>query len=194
MERSESIKQFSRRGFLGCISGLLAAAGLEAAGQSVLDKPPEKGLYDPLTPEEETVVNASEMAKEMVKLPGQGFNCAESIFLAGLKYLKKPGDYVQAAAAFGGGMGHFDLCGLLTGGFMALGVAAATYYSDRKKMKAQARMMSKEYWKWWESWAPIHCYQLRTKYDKAGYKNMARRVAAKVEELIKECEKNKEKG
>jgi C_GCAxxG_C_C family probable redox protein len=194
MKHSERIMQFSRRGFLGCISGFMAAAGLEAAGQSVLDKPPEKGLYDTLIPEEEKVINASEIAKEIEKLPTQGFSCAESILLATLKYLKKPEDYVHAAASFGGGMGHYDLCGLLTGGFMALGIAAGTYHSDRKKMKAQAGKMTKEYWKWWQSWAPLHCYQLRTRYDRFGYINMTRRVAAKVEELIKECRESKEKG
>jgi hypothetical protein len=41
--------------------------------------------------------------------------------MAALKYLKKPEEYLHSAAAFGGGMAHYDLCGFLTGGIIALG-------------------------------------------------------------------------
>ncbi|UCH95520.1 MAG: C_GCAxxG_C_C family protein [Candidatus Aminicenantes bacterium] len=181
--RINDLKQFTRRGFLGCFSGLAAALALKGAVGSTLDKPPQKGLYDPLNPEEEKIINSSKMAKEIVTL--EGYNCAESILLAALKYLKKPEEFLHSAAAFGGGMGHYDLCGLLTGGFMALGIAAGTHHQDRKEMKSQAKKMTKEYWNWWESWAPLHCYQLKPKYDKDVYINMKKRVAAKIEELIK---------
>ena len=176
-------KQFTRRNFLGTIAGLAAAVGLKGAIDSPLDKSPLKSLYDPLTPEEEKVINSSPMVKEILNV--KGYNCAESILLAALKYLKKPEELLHSAAAFGGGMGHYDLCGLLTGGFMALGITANTYHKDRKKMKILLGKMTKEYWKWWESWAPLHCYQLRPKYDKDGYLNMKKRTAAKIEELIK---------
>ena len=180
---NKDLKQFTRRSFLGCFTGLAAAVGLKGAIGSVLDKPPQKNLYDPLTPEEEKVINSSEMVKKILNL--NGYNCAESILLAALKYLKKPGEFLYSAAAFGGGMGHYDLCGLLTGGFMALGNAAGFHHKDRKKMKARLGKMTKEYWNWWESWAPLHCYQLKPKYDKDTYINMQKRAAAKIEELIK---------
>lgn len=177
------LKQFTRRSFLGCCTGLAATVGLNGTVGSILDKPPQKSLYDPLTPEEEKIINSSEMVKEILNL--KGYSCAESILLAALKYLKKPGEFLHSAAAFGGGMGHFDLCGFLTGGFMALGNAAAAHHKDRKTMKARASKMSGEYWNWWESWAPIHCYQLKPKYNKDNFVNMKKRVAAKIEELIK---------
>jgi C_GCAxxG_C_C family probable redox protein len=181
---SNHLKQFTRRSFLGCFTGLAAVMGLKGAIDSPLNKPPQKSLYDPLTPEEEKVVNSSEMVKEILNM--KGYSCAESILLAALKYLKKPEEFVYSAAAFGGGMGHNDLCGFLTGGLMALGNAAGAHHKDRKKMKAQAGKMTKEYWKWWESLAPLHCYQLKPKYDEDGFINMKKRIAAKIEELIKE--------
>lgn len=180
---SNYLKQFTRRGFWGYFTGLTAAIGLKGAVDSPLNKPPQKNLYDPLTPEEEKVINSSEMVKEILNL--EGYSCAESILLATLKYLKKPEEYVYSAAAFGGGMGHYDLCGFLTGGLMALGNAAGAYHKDRKKMKAQIGKMVKEYWEWWESLAPLHCYQLKPKYNEEGFINMKKRIAAKIEELIK---------
>jgi len=181
---SNHLKQFTRRSFLGCFTGLAAAIGLKGAIDSPLNKPPQKSLYDPLTPEEEKVVNSSQMVKEILNM--KGYSCAESILLAALRYLKKPEEYLHSAASFGGGMTQSDLCGYLTGGIMALGNAAGAHHKDRKIMKAQAGKMTKEYWKWWESWAPLHCYQLRPKYDKGGSINMKKRVAAKIEELINE--------
>jgi C_GCAxxG_C_C family probable redox protein len=180
---SSNFNQFTRRSFFGCFTGLAAAVTLKGTIGSPLDKPPQKSIYDPLTPEEEKIINSSEMVKEILNL--KGYSCAESILLAALKYLKKPEEFLYSAATFGGGMGHDDLCGFLTGGLMALGNAAGVQYKDRKKMKAQAGKMSKKFWKWWESWAPLHCYQLKTKYDKDGFVNMKKRVAAKIEELIK---------
>ena len=121
--------------------------------------------------------------KEILNM--KGYSCSESILLAALRYLKQPEEYLRSAAPFGGGMAHYDLCGYLTGGLMALGNAAGVHHKDRKKMKALTGKMTKEYWSWWQSWAPLHCYQLRPKYDKDTSVNMKKRVAAKVEELIK---------
>jgi hypothetical protein len=181
---SNHLKQFSRRSFLGCFTGLAAALGLKGAIDSPLNKPPQKGIYDPLTPGEEKIIDSSGMVKEILNLTG--YSCAESILLAALKYLKKPEAFLHSAAAFGAGMGHYDLCGFLTGGIMALGNAAGSHHQDRKKMKERAGKMAKEYWKWWESWAPLHCYQLKPQYDEGGFVNLQKRVAAKIEELINE--------
>jgi hypothetical protein len=54
---NNDLKQFTRRVFWGCVTGLAAAIGLKGAIDSPLNKPPQKNLYDPLTPEEEKVIN-----------------------------------------------------------------------------------------------------------------------------------------
>ena len=69
---------------------------------------------------------------------------------------------------------------------MALGNAAAAQHDDRGKMKPQAKRMTDEYWQWWQSLAPLHCHELKPLYDKDGYVNMKKRVAMKIEELIRE--------
>jgi C_GCAxxG_C_C family probable redox protein len=106
--------------------------------------------------------------------------------LAVLRHLDLPDDRLDAAACFGGGMGQRDLCGLLTGGFMALGNAAGACYADRKQMKAAASKMSSEYWHWFSEHAPIHCRDLKPSYDREGYLRMKQRVAMKLESLIAE--------
>jgi C_GCAxxG_C_C family probable redox protein len=184
MKNLKETKQMNRRAFLGIGScaGLLAAAGLKGATRSVLNNASARNLYDPLSPEEEKIANESALVKEILNL--KGYSCAESTLLAVLKFLKKPEELVEAAAGFGGGMGHYDLCGMLTGGYMGLGFAAGKNQKDRKKMKVSLKKMTNEFWQWWESWSPIHCHQLKNRYDKNGYVNMKKRVAAKLEEII----------
>jgi C_GCAxxG_C_C family probable redox protein len=182
----------TRRSFVGCCAGLAVTAQLRGADDSAPKKLPQKSLFDPLTSEEEKAAALSVMAKEI--LNAKGCSCAESVLLAALRYLKQPEELLHAAAAFGGGMGQRDLCGLLTGGFMALGNAAGAHHKDRSKMKAHASKMTKEYWKWWQAWAPLHCRELKPQYGKLGYVNMKKRVAAKIEELIQADAKSVEEA
>ena len=186
MKNKDNLRHFSRRSFIGCLSGLAAGARLMGAAKPPLksnDKQ-KKNLYDPLTPEEEKIINASEMAKEIVKRPAKGFSCAGAILASALKYMDKPENIADAAAAFGGGIGHKDLCGFLTGGIMAIGIAAGMKHKERKEMKAHARKLTKEFWAWWKSMAPLHCHELSPNYNKEGFYNMAKRVAVKIETLI----------
>ena len=92
--------------------------------------------------------------------------------LAVLRHLDLPEDRLHAAACFGGGMGQRDLCGLLTGGFMALGNAAGACFAEGKPMKAAAGKMTRAYWQWFSEHAPIHCRELKPTYDRDGYRCM----------------------
>ncbi len=184
MNNDTSIRPYSRRSFIRYVSGLAAGAGLMGASGAPLLGEGKKNLYDPLTKEEEKAASESAMVREIVTLPEKGFSCAGAILTASLKHMKKPEYIADAAAAFGGGMGHKDLCGLLTGGIMAIGVSAGRHYQERKKIKAYARQLTQEYWKWWESYGPLHCRQLRSQYDRQGFYNMLKRAALKIEELI----------
>ena len=174
--------QLSRRTFVGCCACLTAAGSLEAGTDSPCEEPATKKLFAPLAPEEEKTADSSVMVKQI--LNAKGCSCAESILLAALRTLKQPEELLHSAAAFGGGMGHRDLCGFLTGGFMALGNAAGIRRKDRGEMKALAGKLCGEYWDWWQALAPFHCRELKPLYDKEGYINMKKRVALKIEELI----------
>jgi len=189
MKNKDNLTPFSRRSFIGYLSGLIAGIGLIGAAKPPLNtnNKQKKNLFDPLSPEEEKIVNASEMAREIVTLPAKGFSCAGAILTSVLKYMDKPENIADAAAAFGGGMGQKDLCGFLTGGIMAIGIAAGMKHKGRKEIKAHARKLTEEFWTWWKSMAPLHCYELSPNYknNKEGFYNMAKRVAVKIESLIK---------
>jgi len=106
--------------------------------------------------------------------------------ISALRITGRPDELVNAAACFGGGIQHYDLCGLLTGGFMSIGFTSGNF-SDNKEKSEFVKKATRSYWQWWEERAPKHCFELRPKYswDKENYKRMIQRVACKVEELIK---------
>lgn len=73
-----------------------------------------------------------------------GFNCAESVFLAGAEALgrSEPGVIPAIATTFGGGM-HLDggFCGALTGALMAIGLAVGRQdAADREKKDLGTRL------------------------------------------------------
>jgi hypothetical protein len=128
------------------------------------------------------------MAKDIENYAGKGYSCAESIYVVSLNALDRPEEWLHAAAVFGGGLGKRDLCGLLTGGMMAIGVAGGKLHPNRKDAKDWAREASSSYWDWWESMAPLHCRDLRTKYEgKDEYLRMCKRAAFKIEQLIEQA-------
>ena len=145
-------------------------------------------LWEPFTSEEKEIIEHSGMAKDIENYAGKGYSCAESIYVVSLNAFDRPEEWLHAAAVFGGGLGKRDLCGLLTGGMMAIGVAGGKLHSDRKDAKDWAREASLSYWDWWESMAPLHCRDLRTKYEgKDEYLRMCKRAAFKIEQLIEQA-------
>jgi hypothetical protein len=82
-------------------------------------------------------------------------------------------------------MGQRNVCGLLTGGIMAIGAAGMKFHpQDRKAFRAFVSTRRKEYWSWWSAMAPLNCGELRTHYDGPGFERMAQRVAARLESLL----------
>ncbi|NWG13806.1 MAG: C_GCAxxG_C_C family protein [Acidobacteria bacterium] len=186
MNRSQS-KVPPRRGFLVSAPFFLTGAPLLGAVAHAVDSQ-RKGvdLPEDLTVAESETVNGSDMARDLANFFGKGYSCAESIFLAGARYLKKPEELVWIAGGFGGGMQHRDLCGFLTGGVMILGLHAGTLQMDRKAARGICAQKVKEYWSWWVSDVPLHCAEIRE--GRKDYKVcycLGRLAAAKVEELIK---------
>ena len=143
------------------------------------------GLPEELTPEELLSVQKSALAEDFTNYYGKGYSCAESLVLVGLRHLKKPEDLVWAAAGFGGGMLHRDVCGFLTGGCMVLGLASGMLNKERKEAKEWNKTEVQEYWKWWTSLAPVRCADIRKEGTSAKVcMRLGRLAAAKIEELI----------
>jgi hypothetical protein len=116
---------------------------------------------------------------------GRGLGCAEICLAACCDYMGESDSWLDAAAVFSGGFGKGDLCGFLTGGLMAVGIAAGRLHQERAAVKQYARPLKDEYWAWWTDRGPLRCSQLRTLYEgREQFVRMAQRATAKLEELI----------
>lgn len=151
-------KAWERRRFMAALP-LLAAAPLLARGQE--EKKEKRPLAAILSKEEMELAKGSPMAMELENYFGNGYSCAESLWLVALRRLRKPEELVWTAAAFGGGMGQKDLCGFLTTGLMALGMAAGERKLRRPEAKKQCAEEAKAYWQWFQALAPLHCAEIR---------------------------------
>ncbi len=77
------------------------------------------------------VRHAVDLAGE--RFASQGFNCAESVLygVATALGLSLPPELLRAATPFGGGLGHAGcICGALSGGILALGIACGRTTAD----------------------------------------------------------------
>ena len=176
--------EISRRVFVSSVPGFLLGAGLftKPSFGFVQEKPE---LKDKLTTEELQWVEDSIMAKDVTNYFGKSYSCAESLLMASLRFLKKPEELVWAAAGFGGGLYHKDLCGFLTAGIMAIGLSSGMLDKKRKEAKQHCGQQVKEYWKWWQSVVPLRCADIRTEgISSKVCARLGRMAAAKTEELI----------
>jgi hypothetical protein len=178
--------EWSRRKFVSSLPCLMLAAGVMAdpivsAGNQDISELPEE-----LTAEEKKCVAKSSMAKDISNYFGEGYSCAESLFMVSLRFLKKPEELVWISSGFGGGMYHRDLCGFLTAGIMAIGLSAGTLEAERKEAKDQCGRLVKEFWKWWKTEAPLRCADIRSEGTSSKVcMRLGLLAAAKTEELIK---------
>jgi hypothetical protein len=175
-----------RREFIATTSLMMLGSGLS---ESLLFASPSSStkpqLLEELTPEEREFVGRSTMAQELEKYFGKGYGCAESGLAVSLRYLEKPDDLLWVAAGFSGGLGHRDLCGFLTAGVMAIGLAAGTLQVERKVAKKRSRLMVKQFWQVWSSMAPLHCSEILE--GRKGYKvcdRLGRLASAKLEQIL----------
>ena len=179
-------KNLSRRNFFtkfSCVGFGSYFINFPKINKNSQDK--KTGLWHDFSPEEKEMINNSELAKLFANIDYNKWSCAESTLLATLRYVNKPEEYVQTAAGFGGGLDQGDLCGMITGGIMGLGVVAHIYLKDPKEIDQYVEYASAEYWNWWKSMAPVRCDQLTKRYEGAEkYLRMGKRATAKLDELI----------
>jgi hypothetical protein len=186
MQKWES-RKITRRKFITTASGLMVGSAFFALSSPLsLSAPFSQKLKEELSAEDLEWIGKSSMAKELNKYFGQGYSCAESIVMVSLRYLDKPEELVWAAAGFGGGLYHKDLCGFLTGGIMGIGFASSLLKEPRREAKEFCADLVKQYWKWWESRVPFHCSEIRTKDTSSQVcLNQGLLSSTKIEELIK---------
>jgi len=145
------------------------------------------GFSGPFTEDEAVAVAASPMAQEIAGLNGKGYPCSEMILLAALRRFDLPENHLDAAAVFGGGAGKRDLCGLLTGGLMAIGFAAGEKNADRGQVHQVGRAASNAYWDWWLTRGDLHCMGAGTTHETSEeFVRMCQRAAVKLEDVMLE--------
>jgi hypothetical protein len=190
------IPGISRRRFVSALPlTVLAAPSSLSAGRSFgaeertqQTSPP--GFSGPFSEAEETAVAASPMAQEIARLNGQGYPCSEMMLLAALRRFGLPENHLDAAAVFGGGVGKRDLCGLLTGGLMAIGLAAGQKHGDRAQVHQVGRAASNGYWDWWLTRGDLHCMGPGTTHETSEeFVRMCQRTAVKLEAVLTEMMK-----
>jgi C_GCAxxG_C_C family probable redox protein len=187
----------SRRRFVSAIPlTVLAAPSSLAACQRAAEEEalPEPvlqtqgpGFIGPFTEEEAGAVAGSSLAQVISDLNGRGYPCSEMILLAALRRFELPENHLDAAAVFGGGVGKRDLCGLLTGGLMAIGLVAGRKYEDRAQVHRVGRAASNVYWDWWVSRGDLHCMGYGTAHENSEeFVRMCQRAAVALERVILE--------
>ncbi len=184
--KKKEVLRVGRRDFLACSSFLVLGAGyLDASsfGSQVTPTGPE--LPEELSPDELEFVKSSVMGTDFENYFGQSYSCSESGLMVALRYMEKPEELVWAAGGFGGGLGREDLCGFLTGGSMAIGFYSGMLELEREEATTQCKEKIREFWDWWTTMAPLHCYEIRE--GREDYKvchRLGKLAAARVEELI----------
>jgi len=180
----------SRRRFIRSTPGILACpAFLSLPAWSKTGLRGVQEIPVDLSPQELEWVKNSKMAEELIGYFTGGYSCAESILLAALRFIGKSEDNVWAAAGYGGGVQHKELCGFLTGGVMGIGYAAGKLNTDREAAKKLCGRAVNQYWDWWKTIAPLRCGDIRKPgVDPKVCRRLGKLASAKVEELIKALE------
>jgi C_GCAxxG_C_C family probable redox protein len=108
-------------------------------------------------------------------------HCAEAV-LAAVKQVfapQIPDEVVQMAGGFGGGSGAGCICGAVSGGTMALGLAMA---GDKKSVA----VMTRELHRWFKEDYGATCCKILTAHGKSGCVKLTASVAGRVAELLLE--------
>jgi hypothetical protein len=142
-------------------------------------------LKEELTPDELEIVKGSEMAQDLEDYFREDYSCAESIFSVSLKFLKRSKKLVWIASGFGLGLGNGDLCGFLTSGVMAIGLSSGMLNEKRWYAKEVCAHKVDEYWKYWNSIAPLHCSEIwGEKRDSKVCLRLGQLASTKLEKLL----------
>jgi len=181
MSVPEKTAACTRRVCLKRVLSLSLAGGYLGLARGTAAPETAAKLWAPWDESEEKAIAGSRMGDLIMSWREAGYSCAESVLGAALNHLDLSEEWVWVAGGFGGGLGKRQLCGLLTGGVMALGLSAGKSNRDRKAFRREIGRQRDAFWAWWTRRAPLNCLDLRPLYDSEGFSRMARRVALRLE-------------
>lgn len=100
-------------------------------------------------------MSLKETARKYLK---EGYNCAEAILLT---FLQAPGEdpkNVRLATPFGAGIGvRRNLCGILTGGVMVIGLREGRTKGNEIEKKKKSYRLAANFYCWFENNFGVHC-------------------------------------
>ena len=132
--------------------------------------------------------NTSDLPSQVHKNLDSGMNCCEAILSAFLESENLSSDLSRIATPFGGGIGgKRDLCGLLTGGLMVIGLTNGRTDKSDKTTKDKCYKTAAQYYDWFEKNFSVQCKDI-LKGSFAGHTekclDLSKKSAAKIMELI----------
>jgi C_GCAxxG_C_C family probable redox protein len=93
----------------------------------------------------------------------KGFNCAESIFVPFAEALGYDKDFMRVATPFGAGIGgRRDICGIITGGTMVIGLVCGRSDAKDADSKMRTYKAAARYYRWFKEQQKIHCSEIVT--------------------------------
>ena len=106
-------------------------------------------------------IDAAELQTEIQSLFSAGGNCAESIFKPFAAALGHEPELMRLATPFGAGIGgRRDICGILAGGTMAIGLARGRTDPKDVEQKSLAYKAAARYYQWFKQQQKVRCSEI----------------------------------
>lgn len=110
---------------------------------------------------DDLIKDENKLKEEILSGFSRGFNCAESIVVPFATALGFDGDMMKLATPFGAGIGgRRDLCGILTGGTMIIGLTHGRSDPDDVEQKTIAYKMAARYYRWFKKQGKVRCAEI----------------------------------
>lgn len=104
---------------------------------------------------------AYNLKKEILSGFDRGFNCAEAIVVPFATALGFNEDIMKLATPFGAGIGgRRDLCGILTGGTIVIGLAHGRTDPADVEQKSIAYKKAARYYRWFKQQGKVRCSEI----------------------------------
>ena len=110
----------------------------------------------------EPIIDRDNLREEVLSAFSRGFNCAESIVVPFSSAFGRDGaEMMKLATPFGAGIGgRRDLCGILTGGTMIIGLLHGRIDPADAEQKAIAYKMAARYYRWFKEKQKVRCSEI----------------------------------
>jgi len=138
-----------------------------------------------------TTIKQQQLSEQAVSGFSKGYNCAESLVAALKEYFNRDDLPLEVATPFGAGLGgRRDLCGILTGGTLFIGLLAGRQDPADSERKKQAYKLAGAYYRWFkQSFGAVMCRDI-VPGKFTGHTEVCEQIlaasAAKLAELVEE--------